>query len=129
MRFSRLACPLLLVFLLAAGCQRLNIEKSLHLGPTDIKGYDWTPPKYDQKITVTATATGAPISVYLVKTTDIKQLINQTMGKPPADIVLGSQEKAENINFTVDVSKGTSCGVLLVSTGKNADVKLKISGR
>src|SRR5947209_19805840 len=64
------ACGLLGLLALVAGCQRLNYDKTLTVDGGIPFLVNWDPPRYEQRLTVTVTSTGTPVSAYLVKESD-----------------------------------------------------------
>lgn len=128
---SRLACTLLVLSLFAAGCQRLNIEKTYHLDPGSARTVEWDPPKYDQKVTVNVQAKGGPVTAYLVKTENLKEVADRApLGQEPRPgTTLDGAKDKEAIEFTVDISKGTAVGLVVASKSTIADVTIKVTGR
>jgi hypothetical protein len=49
----------------AAGCGKVNMEKAATLEPGDFKAITIDAPRGEQKVSVSATSTGAPIDVYV----------------------------------------------------------------
>jgi hypothetical protein len=122
----RAAGWLALALLLAAGCQRLDFENTYPLEGFDAQEIGFSPPQYEQKVTVTVTTSPAvPVSAYLVKTSDL-----DAMKKDPAAVqALGKQEKSETIKFDATVPAKTDYTIYLVGTGKKTDAKVKVVGR
>jgi hypothetical protein len=121
-------CGLLTAFVLLAGCQRLNYEKTLKVSPGEYPVIDFDAPRSEQKVTVQVTSPGVPISAYLVKESD-KTAANEALdrAKAPAAL-LGSKEKAEDIQFEATVPARTGY-TLLLRSNKATDVKIKVTGR
>lgn len=121
-------CGLLVVLALAAGCQRLNYDKTITIDPGAPFTVNWDPPRYDQKLTVTVTSPGRPVSAYLVKESDQEAATKalQEGKKPPA--ALASQENAEEINLSATIPAKTGFTLVLVSNRK-AEVRVKVVGR
>jgi hypothetical protein len=81
-----------LCLLLAAGCGKVNVEKSATLEPGDFQAITIDPPRSEQKVTVAVTATGAPVDVYVAFEGDqeaaLKLADDLARGnKPPASVL------------------------------------------
>jgi hypothetical protein len=132
MRKTRWAARgLLLGLVLLAGCQRLNLEKTVNLPPGASDGVEVSPPKYDQTVVVTATGGDVPLSLYLFLLEDDPNALQKITdrGKPNKD-VLSSKEKELNPTLESKVPSGKSFAVLVSNAGsKTTEVTLKIKGR
>lgn len=105
--------------LLFAGCQKLSDERTMQLEPGDEKELTIDAPKNDQKVTVSVSSPGTPVSVYMALQKDAKA------GKP-----LASKEKVENDSIEATIPGGNAFVVTLTNQGrKPASVKVKISGK
>jgi hypothetical protein len=128
------ALAVLAAVLLAGGCQKLNVEKTITLDPIDIHEIDVDPPAYQQKVTVTITPTSGPVSAYLCTEAN-KQVVKNALGRdkaPPADKVLGSRESKggpEAYTFEATVPAKTAYSLLLKGGGKKTEAKIKLTGR
>jgi hypothetical protein len=116
--------------LLAAGCQRLNDERSVHVMAGNIHEIGYSAPRYQQKLTVNVSSPGAPVTVYLVREGDESTAAQNKMnaGKEPVAPFAG-KEKAEDITLEATIPAGTAYVLLIRSDKKNADVKVKVTGR
>jgi translation initiation factor 2 alpha subunit (eIF-2alpha) len=131
--FSHLVvCGLAVALLTTAGCRKqasLNIEKSVPLDVGDIKTTMVDAPIRDQDVSVTVTSTGAPVNVYVVAEKDQeaaeKGLLNHTK---PMNLLAG-KEKTTQDTLQFKAAARTGFAVILTPEGKNAEVKLKITGK
>jgi hypothetical protein len=124
----RVACGLVGVLAFVAGCQRLNYDKIVTLDPEAPFTVNWDPPRYDQKLTVTVTSSGKPVSAYLVKESDQEAATRALQdGKMPAG-VLASQENAEEIHLSATIPAKTGFTLVLVSKRK-AEARVQAVGR
>jgi hypothetical protein len=116
--------------LLAAGCQRVNVEHTVQVEPEQVKAITIDPPRGDQKVSVTASSPGVPVSVYLVLEKDRQAAIGALENyKTPAN-VLASKEKVEQATLEATVPAKNGYAILLTASGgKKADVKLKVTGQ
>jgi hypothetical protein len=119
---------------LAAGCSKVNLEKSAALEPGDFKAVTIDAPRGEQKVSVSVTSTGAPIDVYVALEGDpdaaLKLAEDLARGnKPPASVIAGKQ-KATEATLDAVIPARKSYSVLLVNgSTKKADVKIKIAGK
>src|ERR671925_286798 len=61
---------LVVLAVLAAGCAKLNLEKTVTLEPGEFRAITLDPHSSNQRVTVTAHSDGAPIDVYAVLEAD-----------------------------------------------------------
>jgi hypothetical protein len=115
---------------LLAGCQPLNYEKTYTLAPGGSEMVRSDPPKYDQKVTVTATAGEDPLNLYLTLEEDAAAVdAALKSGKPPKNFLAG-KDREPNPSVEAKVPAGKSFAVVLSNAGpKTVEVKLKIKGR
>ena len=118
----------------AAGCGKVNMEKAATLEPGDFKAITIDAPRGEQKVSVSATSTGAPIDVYVALEGDqdaaLKLAEDLARGnKPPSSVIASKQKDTEaTLDAVIPARKGYS--VLLVNgSTKKADVKIKIAGK
>ena len=126
-----LRCCLLAVFFLALpGCgQKLDYETTVQLEAGDVQLLSIDPPKQEQKVTVTVSSSGSPISVYVVSGKD-KEAAKQALLdlKKPAG-ALASNAKTQEATLEATVPANTGFGVLLGGASKSSQVKVKVTGR
>jgi hypothetical protein len=119
--------------LLAAGCQRLNFDETFTVDAQGAVARGFTAPRYAQKVTVTVTPTGGPVSAYLVKDPDGKYVDTlNAHNKPPADEVIGSKEsldKAETYSFEANVPAKTAYTLVVYAEKGKAEVRVQVVGR
>ncbi len=114
---------------LLAGCQPLKIEKTMAVPLRGVGSLIVDPPRYEQKVTVQVSSPGAPVSAYLVRESDMAAA--QTLmesGKAPSSPLAG-KEKAEDFTLEATVPAKTGYALLLRAEKKNANVKVKVTGR
>jgi hypothetical protein len=125
----RAAGWLALALLLAAGCQRLNDERTVTVEGTGWNTLDSDPPRYEQKVTVTVSSPEAPLDVYLVKAADkeaMQEALDKDKDKP---VALAKQEKAKETTLEATVPAKTGFTIFLVgTTGKTVQAKVKVVG-
>jgi hypothetical protein len=117
-----------------AGCQRLNYTKKFTLGPMAVQKVDFSAPAYEQKLKVTVTPTGGPVSAYLTKADDAQAVERFLDGgkEPPASLLLGSrvsQGSAETYSFDATVPAKVEYTLLLRAQAKGTDVSIAVVGR
>jgi hypothetical protein len=124
-----LVCALLAAALLPAGCQPLKYEKTLKVDTSEVQVIEFDPPRYEQKVSVHVTASGNPVSAYLVRSDDKGDAQEAIMsGKAPKS-VLASKEKAEDITLDATVPAKSGYALILKASGGAADVTVKLTGR
>jgi hypothetical protein len=123
---------LALALLATAGCRKqaaLNVEKTVALDAGDVKSTIVDAPLHDQDVTVTVSATGAPVNVYVVAEKDQaaseQGLVN---GTKPTNL-LASKEKTTQDSLQFKAAARSGFAVILSGAGKNAQVSLKITGK
>jgi hypothetical protein len=120
------SCVLLLAL---TGCQRVNEERTLSVELNDVKAVTIEAPKREQRLAVTATA-AVPIDVYVVLEKDRSAVEEALQKGARPDKLLASQLKVEQASLEATVPAQNEYSVLVRSTsGKKADVKLKITGK
>ncbi len=127
--FSLAALSPGLLLLAACGKTSLSVEQTFDL-PLEGKSFEIDAIKSEQKIRVSATATGAPISVYIYLERDSDKAIAEIMrGGKYSPVVLASKEKTEQVDNLEAVIPANNVAVvhLMRSVGKAANVKLKIT--
>jgi hypothetical protein len=119
---------------LMVGCSKLDAEKSATLEGGSFKAFSIDPPKSEQKVSVAVTSTGAPVDAYIVLEGDsnvaLKIAEDMMRGmKPPASVVESKPKITEGtLSATIPAKKGYSI-LLINSSSKSTDVKIKITGR
>jgi hypothetical protein len=118
-------CSLRAGLLLLAGCQRLNFEKEYDIEPSGVQAVGFSPPRYEQKVTVEVKSPGNPLSVFLVKGDPEKA----PQGKTSPDL-LEKKENAEDPTLQATVPANTEYTVVLHNLSrKHVKVKVKVTGR
>jgi hypothetical protein len=133
-KLSRRVIWLVGVMVLAAGCGKINVERTMSLDGGEFKVISVDPPRSEQKISVTVNSSGAPIDAYVVLEGDENaalKIAEDTIrsSKPLSSALDGKQKFTEaSLNATIPAKKGFS--ILLLNGGtKKADVKIKITSR
>ena len=123
-------CGLLLGLLVvtAAGCQRVNYEKTYTIEPGEMKSILFDAPRYGQEVTVQVSSPGAPVSVYLVKAAD-EDAAHRAASRGGGSDVLAGKEKAEDISLKATVPAKTAYAVVLEAQTKKAEARVKVNGR
>jgi len=128
---TRFALGSLLVLALSSGCQRLNDERTVTLdGSEAYKLVEYDAPRSEQKVTVTVSSPGTPISAYLVTEGDKAGAMDALLQDRAPASALDRKEKSEAIPLQGTVPAKTAFALLLKGTpGKKAEVKVKTVGR
>ncbi len=133
-RFSLLA--LLAALLAATGCQKLNYSKTVSVPMAVVReGIIFSPPAYEQKVTVTIEPQSAAVSAYLIKSSNqeaVEKFLD-TNKEVPADLLLGSKvskgDNPETYSFEATVPAKIEYVLLLKGGKKSTEVKVKVVGR
>jgi len=126
---SCLSWALLAALLLLAGCQRLDLEKTLHVPVGEVHKLFIDPPRSDQKVTAQITSPGAPVSAYLVLESESDAAQKKMMDHEAPAKPLAGKDKAEDITLETTVPAKKGFVLLLRSDTNDADVKVKVTGR
>jgi hypothetical protein len=124
-----LGWTLLTGVLLTAGCQRLNEERTLSLMPGEFKSLSFSPPSYEQKLTVQVSSPGAPVSVWLGRESDTEAAQDKLQKEKSPDASLAGKEKAEDITLEATIPAKTGYALYIRAEQKKAEVKVKVTGR
>jgi hypothetical protein len=122
--------PLLLVSLSGiAGCQPLKVEKTISIFGGGVEALIFDAPRYEQKVNVQVSSPGAPVSVYLVKESDMeKARESMERGKTPTSSLAG-KDGVEEITLEATVPSGTAYALLIRADKMKAEAKVKLTGR
>ena len=122
------------VIALTAGCGKINVEKTTSLEAGEFTAFSVDPPRYEQKVSIAVTSSGAPIDAYVVLEGDQNAALKIAedalrSSKPFLGALDGKQQITEaTLHATIPAKKGFS--VLLLNGGRNkADVKIRITSR
>jgi hypothetical protein len=119
----------LLAALLTAGCQPLKVEKTLSILGGGVEALIFDAPRYEQKLTVQVSSPGAPVSVYLVRESEMEKartLMEQ--GKAPTEPLAG-KDGGEEITLEATVPAKTAYALLVRANKVKAEAKVKVTGR
>ena len=114
---------------LLTGCQRLNDERTVSVSLGDPYSIEYSAPRYEQKVTIQVSSPGAPVSAYLVAEPDrqaAQLLLNQ---KKTPEKSLAGKEKAEEFTLEATVPAKTAFVLLIRADKKEAQVRVKATGR
>jgi hypothetical protein len=132
----RTKLSLILVFavlLTAGGCQRLNREDTYTLKPFEPLKVTYSPPAYEQKVTLTIKPVSAAVSAYLIKATDLPAVEKSLDAEkePASNIVLaGKTTKGAAETYTIEGTVPAKVEyVLVLRSHKDTEVTVKTVGR
>src|SRR5262249_2663322 len=96
--------------------------------------WEFDPPTYKQKLTITVTPTGGPVSAWLVKEEDVKAVEKdlEAQKDPPPSRALAHQAnkaKAQELTLNAQVPAKTPYALLVKAEKSKVTVKVKIKGR
>jgi hypothetical protein len=125
-RLVRIGC---LAVLLAPACQRLNYEKSFEIDADDVQAVLIDPPRSDQKVSISVSATGSPVDVYVVLEKDKPAAMKRLKDFQKPENTLAAKEKVQSDTLEATVPAKSGFVVLLANAKKTAQVQLKITGK
>jgi len=132
MRRSTPFCLGLLALLgLAAGCQRLDVDRTIKLAPGDVQDILIDAPRSQQSIKVDVNASGAPVDVYVLLEAE-RQAVKENLlinKRPDPAKLLASQQKVTTATLEAAVPARNDFAILLAGASKPAEVKVKVTGR
>jgi hypothetical protein len=116
--------------LLAGGCNRaLNFEKTLAMGPGDVKSFSVDAPRGEQKVTVTFTSSEAPVDVYVALEKDLESAASAIQNFKTPNSVLANQLKARTGSIEAVIPAKEAFGVIVANAIKDSSVQVKIAGK
>jgi hypothetical protein len=117
-----------LALLAVAGCQPFTYEKSHELATGIPLKLEFDPPRGDQKVTVTVTAS-EKVSAYLYLKENEDKVEGSILAKKlRTDLLLGSETDKFNPTFEAIVP-GRKYFKLYVASNKKTEAKVKVTGR
>lgn len=135
---SGLLGSLLVVALLTSvlGCQRVTYNKSFNLSPGEVlQGPSFSPPTYAQRVSITITPSGAPVSAYVCKTSDdeaVRKALDAVNKEPDAALLIASRvsnQSAETYTLEASIPAKTGYTLWLRNGTKSNEVKVNLVGK
>jgi hypothetical protein len=116
---------------LAAGCQRLDVDRTINLEPGEVRDIIIGAPRSQQNVKVDVSASGAPVDVYVVLEAERAGVEDSlTLSKRPDTAkLLASQQKVTTATLEATVPAKNDFAILLAGAAKPAEVKVKVTGR
>ena len=127
-------CPawilLLLALLVCGGCQKpLNEQKTLTMGPGDVRKIEIDAPRREQAVTVTFTSSATEVSVYLVTAQDGDKGLEALTNYKPLSATLAEKKKAKTGTLEATIPAKTGFAILLAGATRDTSVDLKITSK
>jgi hypothetical protein len=131
-RTTKLAvCWLGATLLLVTGCQKLNITKTVNVGPEEYKSLRIPAQKKDQKIQVAVNSADADITVSLVVGIDPNTpdtVIEELLQDKAKYTVAAEKKQVREATLEGTMPAGTEAAVVFAPSKKATDVSIKITG-
>ncbi len=127
-----LACLLVSAFLACAGCQRINMEKTVDLDTQEAKApFIVDAPSRDQDVTVIVTPEkGTPVDVYVVQEKDsAAALADLTNQRPPKNSLASLTKVASEGKVTAKVPSKNAYAVIVGNSSKPTKVGIRLEAR
>jgi hypothetical protein len=123
-----LAIPVMALGL--AGCNRpLHFDRTLSMGPGDVKSFSVDPPRREQKVTVSFKSTETPVDVYVLLDKDLEAASNAIQNFKAPQGVLASKMKSRDGSVEATIPAKTAFGVIVAGSNKDTSVDVKIAGK
>jgi hypothetical protein len=129
-RTVRAAHALLAAALLAlTGCQKFSLDKEYELDVGSDQTVEVDPPSHEQKVVVTVSSPGVPVTSYLVLKKDVEAARRALeTRKAPADY-LARKESAEEATLEGTIPAKNGYAVVIGGVNKKAKVRVKINAK
>jgi hypothetical protein len=119
--------PVLLAVTLV-GCQRIDYRRTIDVDAGDVQAIVIDPPRSEQKVTVTATSSSCPVSVYLVLERDQSQARQTMMDYKAPTGALAGQEKTQDATLEATIPAKNGFAVLIGGATRSTQVNLHVKG-
>ena len=128
---TRWAWGLLALTVMLAGCTKLRDEKTVSVEANKAIGVMAVPAQTAaMKITVTATSSTAPVTLYLAPTADADAVMDQLDVGKDSPKVLFKSSPGVNVTLEGSMPLNTECTVIAFNEGKEkTEVKASIIGK
>ena len=112
---------------LAAGCQRVNVDKTITLTAGAVESAIVSAPRSQQQVKVSITSAD-PINVDVVVEENRIAVTDTILSgkRPAADKVLASKEKVKSDALSATIPAGKEYAVLISGATKNTEVKVSV---
>jgi hypothetical protein len=121
---------LLCLTLSLTGCNRaLHYDKTLSMGPGDVKSFSVDPPRSEQKVTITFTSSAVPVSVYVALEKDLETASKAIENYKQPDGILAKQEKAREGSIEAVIPAKSGFGVIVAGAANDTSVQVKLTGK
>ncbi len=128
---SREVCLIIACMALTlTGCNKaLNHQKTITVGPGEIKSFSVDAPRQNQKVTVAFKSSNTPVDVFIVleKDFDIATKIIQSDQK--AGPFLNKLEKSKEGSISADIPAKAEFGVIVAGAVKDTSVEVKLTSK
>jgi hypothetical protein len=124
-------CLLGSTLLLVAGCQKLNITKTIVAEPGEYKVLRTPAPKKDQKIQVAINSADGDVSVYLVVGIDPKlpdDAIEELLNDKTKGQIVDKKTQVREATLEGTLPAGTEAAVIFAHSTKPTSITVKITG-
>jgi hypothetical protein len=120
--------------LLTAGCQKVDQEKTVSIGPGDVVApMIVDAPRSEQKIVVTVVGPpGVPVRVHVVREKDragLEEKLKTSKKLESSEFLAASPGAAEDTTLEATIPAGTEYAVVLSGAAKSGEVKVKLKSK
>jgi hypothetical protein len=113
-----------------AGCNKaLNFQKTLEVGPGEIKSFTVDAPRQNQKLTVTFKSSVTPVDVYIVLEKDLELVSKELQDYKKPGAVLNKLEKSKEGTVSADIPAKAEFGVIVTGAVKDTSVEVKLTSK
>ena len=117
-----------IVFLVAAGCQKLSYEKTIKLKPGGIEALLITAPRTAQQVTAMVSSPGSAVEAFIVLEKDRPAVENslQIEEKPTGPLAQG---RGEELTLSATIPAKSAYSIIVSGAQKTSEVKIKVTGQ
>ena len=128
---SRKVCLVIACLALTlTGCNKaLNYEKTIAIGPGEIKSFPVDAPRQNQKVTVTFNSSATPVDVYVVLEKDLELASKAIQNYKKPGAVLNKLEKSKEGSVSADIPAKAAFQVIVAGAVKDTSVEVKITSK
>jgi hypothetical protein len=127
----RAVCLVIVCFALTlAGCNKaLNFQKTLEVGPGELKSFNVDAPRQNQNVTVSFKSSATPVDVYIVLEKDFELVSKELQNYTKPGAVLNKIEKSKEGSVSADIPAKAEFGVIVTGAVKDTSVEVKLTSK
>jgi hypothetical protein len=112
------------------GCNKaLNHQKTIAIGPGEIKSFTVDAPRQNQKVTVTFKSSVTPVNVYIVLEKDFEVATKLIQSDSKHGPFLNKLENSKEGSVSADIPAKAEFGVMVAGAVKDTSVEVKLTSK